>query len=407
MRRSKRRGRESLSICCLARDPPLRVAELLRLVRNVADEIVVAADARVGASELAAYEGVADRLRRVEFEPPIERYLAWLHELCRGDWILRLDADEVPSRSLVDALPDLVSATDVHQYCTPRRWLFPTAATWLDEVPWTPDYQIRLVRNDPATLRFRGLIHTSAEPVLPRSYLEEPLYHLALVLAPISEREARVEGYDQLRTDKSPAVDNAGFYLPERREHLVTKPVPGFDRDLIEAVVGATNERRPAKEAAELSIVSRAEAERSAAGGPLHPAAYNARITPLVERMELELHETRIVPVRVENLGEERFPWGDAEPAVRLTYKWLRPDGEVVVADGPRTFLTADIAPGASGIVPLAVQAPPEPGPHRLAVDLVHEGVRWFGCPGEVVVDVRGGAASAGRAEFFEHHGDA
>jgi hypothetical protein len=394
-------GHVSLSVCCLAGDPPARVAALLRLVRDVADEIVVAVDSRVAVEEAGAYEGVADRLLRVEFEPPLERYLAWLHALCRGDWILRLDGDEVPSPALVEALPELVSATDVVQYCTPRRWLFPDEDRWLGEPPWVPDYQIRLVRNDPAVLRFPGLIHTSAEPVLPRRYLEQPIYHLVLMLTPASEREARITRYDALRTRAAPDVDNAAFYLPERRQRLVSMPVPEADREFIRDVLGADGGQRPMvqKPALELAVVSREEVERAWSARPLAAGAYRARITPLDRHLELELGQTRTVPVRVENLGTEPFPWGEGEPAIRLTYKWFRPGGEVVVSDGPRTLLPAGIRPGRSGVVPLQVVAPPQRGRHVLSVDLVHEGVRWFECPGYVYVDVRATPVSVSGAE--------
>src|SRR4051794_35693736 len=45
-------------------DPGGRVAALLRQLRPVADEIVVAADARVEPADLGAYASVADRLLR-------------------------------------------------------------------------------------------------------------------------------------------------------------------------------------------------------------------------------------------------------------------------------------------------------------------------------------------------------
>jgi hypothetical protein len=52
-----------------------------------------------------------------------------------------VDDDEIPSRALLDALPSLVEATDVTHYWLPRRWLFPTADSYLDARPWRPNYQ--------------------------------------------------------------------------------------------------------------------------------------------------------------------------------------------------------------------------------------------------------------------------
>jgi hypothetical protein len=75
-------------------------------------------------------------------------------------------------------LPDLVADPVIRQYRIPRRWLYPDPLRWIDEVPWWPDFQIRLVRNEPS-LRFTGDVHTSADPAFPARYLEAPHYHLA------------------------------------------------------------------------------------------------------------------------------------------------------------------------------------------------------------------------------------
>jgi hypothetical protein len=42
----------SLSVCCLTADPPVQVVASLSLLREVADEIVIAADDRIEPDEL-------------------------------------------------------------------------------------------------------------------------------------------------------------------------------------------------------------------------------------------------------------------------------------------------------------------------------------------------------------------
>ena len=71
-----------LSVCCVTRDPGARVAAALLPLRDIADEIVVAVDARLNAEQLGAYESVADVLVRFEFGPPIESSFEWLKNLC-------------------------------------------------------------------------------------------------------------------------------------------------------------------------------------------------------------------------------------------------------------------------------------------------------------------------------------
>jgi len=89
----------------------------------------------------------------------------------------------------------------------------------------------------------------------------------------------------------------------------------------------------------------------------------------------------RGVLVRLRNRGSERFPWGDWSPPVRLSYHWLDPAGRPVVVDGERTLLPADFAPGRETVVPVHVSTGElEAGAYIVEIDLVHEGVRWFGC---------------------------
>ena len=54
------------------------------------------------------------------------------------------------------------------------------------------DHQLRLVRNDPATLSFPGVMHSSAVPTAPFELLEEPMYHLDLLLRMRAERRRRL-----------------------------------------------------------------------------------------------------------------------------------------------------------------------------------------------------------------------
>jgi hypothetical protein len=173
-------GAVTLSVCCMTVDPPAQVAASLSLLRPVADEIVVAVDSRVDPGDLGAYDGVADALVRFDFRPPVDRPRAWLLAQCRGDWILSVDGDEVPSRRMVEELPELVAARDVQQYWFSRRWLYGDARTWLGELPWWPDFQLRLARND-ATLGAPGSIHSVAPQVLPVRHVDASLYHLDLL----------------------------------------------------------------------------------------------------------------------------------------------------------------------------------------------------------------------------------
>jgi hypothetical protein len=83
------------------------------------------------------------------------------------------------------------------------------------------------------------------------------------------------------------------------------------------------------------------------------------------------------VGVRLRNTSAATWP---ARPpaAVQLAYHWERPDGEVVVREGERTRLPAEVTPGGEVAVHMAVTAPGEPGDWVLALDPVYEGIAWF-----------------------------
>ena len=145
----------TISLCLFTGDPGPRVAAALRPLREIVDEVVICADARASAGDLSAYATVADRLFTAEFRH-LEFHLQWLHDQCSGDWILRLDGDEVPSRALLDALPDLLRDRRCHGWSLPIRWNWPDPATYLDEEPWRSDARVRLLRN--------CLLYTSPSP---------------------------------------------------------------------------------------------------------------------------------------------------------------------------------------------------------------------------------------------------
>jgi hypothetical protein len=225
----------SLSVCCLTDAPGARIRAIMEPLREVADEIVLAADARV---DPGAYRDVADRVVHYKFER-LEAHLASLHEQCSGDWVLRLDGDEVPSPALVAALPELIADREIRQYWLPRRWLDPAGSGWLDELPWAPDYHNRLVRND-ESLRFGGELHSGAEPGYPARYLHEPVYHLVCALETREERHVRSLRYEIQRPGlvaPGGGPFNATFYLPERFARRAPRPLPAADADAVNEVL--------------------------------------------------------------------------------------------------------------------------------------------------------------------------
>src|SRR3954453_8614787 len=109
----------SLSLCVVAKDSGRYVGKLLEAGRSFADEIVVAVDSASTDDTYEVCRKYADKLFLLE---PLATsgYLGpgmtWLHEQCTGDWILRLDHDELPSARLVEVLPQLTEDREVTHY---------------------------------------------------------------------------------------------------------------------------------------------------------------------------------------------------------------------------------------------------------------------------------------------------
>jgi hypothetical protein len=389
----------SLSVCLITADPPARLAAILEPLRALADEIVIAADSRVDEETLAGYETLADKLFTIEFVQS-ERHLAWLYAQCRGDWILGLDGDEVLSRALLTRLPTLLASRRVRQFWIPVMWLYPDADHSLASMPWSQGFINRLVRNDGA-LRVRGLQHLHAEPASPCEYIEEPLYHLELLISDEQSRRDKAVRYELARPQLlAPGGGriNEAFYLPELRQSLELRPVAQEDRGAIaraledrskdpsarsngQPVAGAAN-RRP--------LISLEEMDRMWEGRAVGPDAYRASIEPRDPTLSLAPSERLSVFFRVCNEGSERWPADlDESPQIRLSYRWLHPDMSVHTEAGPRSPFPRALAPGEGVLTPLQVDAPAVDGDYVLEVDVVHEHVRWFDCACRVPVRVQ------------------
>jgi hypothetical protein len=325
----------------------------------------------------AALASVADRLLRYPYEEPVDRPLAWIHARCSGDWVLTVDDDELPSQALLDALPELSAARDVTHYWVPRRWLYPTADRYLDARPWRPDYQPRLVLNDPRFVSFPAETHVPVAAIGPCRYLDTPLYHLDALLNSREAREAKAGRYERAHPGKRVAGRpmNEAFYLPELFDPP-TAEVPPDDLMLIADVLAAPP---PFPAVPRAEVGTRDEIDRFWAAGPLQD--YDARLTLLEEMPPLRSGVLETVDVRVENLGGETWRWGGE---VLVGSRWR--EGARVV-DGEHRALPADLPPGGDLIVPLPL-IPPAAGRWTLEIDLVHEQVRWFEHPLSVEVTV-------------------
>src|SRR4051812_29800070 len=274
----------SISFCLTTRGPLPRLRVLLALVRPHVDEIVVALDRSGNLGALEACADVADRLVTFDYAPPPCRNIGFVQHQCSGDWLLRLDDDEIPSRALLDALPELVADRRPTHYGLSRRWLHPDPGRYVANAPWQPDYQLRLVRNVPGIWRFTGEMHDGAIVLGERRLVDLPIYHADLLLLDVDARRRKAEKYERLRPDhRAEGMPVNAIYVPEDWDEVATAPVPEADRAAIATVLDAPPVAAPAGpsrgdgggavEHATLAEINRFNTNRDVGAG-----AYRARV---------------------------------------------------------------------------------------------------------------------------------
>jgi polysaccharide pyruvyl transferase WcaK-like protein len=369
--------RPSLSVCLFTNDPPRLVADALAAIRPVADEIVVAVDATVPEDQLGPLEVVADLLVRRTFVPPLEANLRWLHGRCTGDWILRLDGDQVPSAALVDELAETDWWDGITHASIPIAWLTAGGRSVLDQHPWHLDPGIRLFRNLPGLVELSDDVHAPPTVHGPHRILTSPIYELGLVLTDVDEREEKVRRYQRIggvsRTDLGLVV-NTTYYLPERLDPPPrTRPVPPVDATRIDALVerGRSEREHPtiAPPKAPVAHADEAAALTSDLGDDATVEVLSGAPLRWISGRNRNLY------LRVTNTGRSTWTPGDT-PLVRLGMQMLDEHGELTGVE-QRTDLPLSIPPGRTEVVRFHTVPPPPGG--SLVIGMVREGVAWFG----------------------------
>ncbi|MCU1490059.1 MAG: hypothetical protein JWM85_1464 [Acidimicrobiaceae bacterium] len=417
-----------LSVCCPAGDSFERVAVILSMFRDVADEIVCCTNSAPAEIVYEALGGVADRIIHYQWRPDfsLDQVLPWVYEQCSHDWLFVVHNDEVPSQALLAALPDLRSS-ELFGHVTTRRWVYGDDSHWLNEYPWEPDFQLRMLRNDRASLQFqRRTIHGGSLPTVPyRRHLDLPLYHLDNLVNGGEARRRKVQDLDAF-APRIPLADGRSisdiYYQPERYSTRLPAAVPTEDVPSIRRVLASGGPKEDRHPVAATGVGHRARLTTATAdevfsrwpGRPLADSDYlgTVRLTesPLSSLRDLSKFfsgEQRILVVEIVNTGTGTWDCDGRGAELYLASRWLCEDDRgLPPIEGPRVVLPSYVHPGERDLLLLPIQAPGEPGEYLLEVDLLHEHVRWFGCGTRLSVSVSagafldGGPAASGAAEL-------
>ena len=142
-----------------------RLVNFLRENKRQQDEIVILYDQKNGDEEVAAWLTKQNKYPNVQFWRGFfdGHFADWknkLTEYCTGDYIFQIDADEIPTKMLVDNVPNIIENNPYNDvYLVPRvntvagimpehikKW------NWqLNDRGWVnwPDYQWRIWKNVP------------------------------------------------------------------------------------------------------------------------------------------------------------------------------------------------------------------------------------------------------------------
>lgn len=130
-----------------------------------------------------------------------------------------------------------------------------------------------------------------------------------------------------------------------------------------------------------LYIVDRAPRSRF----PLPESAMRAEIRVIDFPVEARAGEKLRIKVRVMNRGDVVWPGCERSAGpmqVSLGGRWLKPAGQSISKGEGRTPLPADVAPSQTVDLGWTIDMPSQPGQYMLELDMLQEGVAWFGLKG-------------------------
>ena len=363
-----------LSLCIATKNSAEYVERLLRVGRSFADEVVVAVDSSSNDLTERICHEYADKVFRVESPGYVERILPWLNEQCGGDWIIRLDDDELPSVGLIEILPDLMNDREMTHYHLRRRTIIGEDRTeWIAQRPWWPDWKLRLFRNIPSIVRIPGRLHTGYEVKGASRFLYRgSIYHYDFVYHGEQHRREKVLQYERISPEKS---GSHHYTLPDEAS-LVTRPIPDDDAP---ADADDGKDRTPAMRSSirdvDLVEIDLAAVQECGYG----PELFRARLDCVACPRVMEAGRWYKVDVELRNDSPVAWPLPEmGAPDVRITYHWLTADGDLYDYKGRRTNLPHMLKPGETASLPASVRSPKEPGDYILQWDLVVPNVAWF-----------------------------
>lgn len=156
-------------------------------------EIVVCVDDRTADDTVEIAEKFTDKVYLLDFggRDYVEAVINEAHTKCSGEWIFRLDDDELISAEFVNAHEKLLASDDVSGFCLPTyycvdKWRF------INAEPWYPDYHLRLYKRD-AIMPHPGHPHVPLQvDGKTERWIDCPVFHMCYLWSSRQKREEKV-----------------------------------------------------------------------------------------------------------------------------------------------------------------------------------------------------------------------
>lgn len=125
----------------------------------------------------------------------------------------------------------------------------------------------------------------------------------------------------------------------------------------------------------------------SKAAGPLPDTGFKAQLTLADTPTQMRAGQKEVLTVKVKNAsdvvwwqrGGEINDRPDNKFYIAVGNRWLDKDGKPTSETEGHNGITKDLKPGEEAEMTLQITAPKQPGEYNLSLDMVQEGVAWFG----------------------------
>lgn len=211
----------SISVAIATYNEEDNLAECIKSIRSLAMEIIV-----VDGSSTDNTVKIAKKLGAkvlVTTNPPIFHINKQKAiDMCKGDWILQLDADERVTPELATEMMSVLKETDCNGFWLPRSNFF--LGTYLRKGGQYPDYTLRLYRRGHGYLPCKS-VHEQACVNGKTCYLKNDLLHIAD--PNFSRYLLRFDRYTTLIANEL-VEDRVLLNLPNSLSYLLIKPAWWF-----------------------------------------------------------------------------------------------------------------------------------------------------------------------------------